>query len=224
MSERLSDPRVSKDGPAANSAGLRTSLPSSSETRSLDIQKHSKSSHLRRIVVQFPVLLILFISVAALLAAGVVYAFILCSPRTPGIVASRSSTAPAADWQQEPDTAEERICARFIELKNAGHPVAFQMLGPAPAVPNGPVSQAEADGLQTDFFLRQDVRIVGVGRDRRSGALVLYTKGNVFAPTLQVKTATGAQTAQRTMSNPDLTVEVRDGRIYGVAAGLHVGP
>ena len=79
----------------------------------------------------------------------------------------------------------------------------------------------EADRLQTDFFLRQDVRIVGAGRDKATGALVLYTKGNVSAPTLHVKTETGVETAQRTMANPDLVVEVRDGRIYGVAAHLH---
>ncbi len=75
--------------------------------------------------------------------------------------------------------------------------------------------------MQTDFFLRQDVHIVGAGRDKATGALVLYTKGNVSAPTLEVKTPTGVETAQRTMANPDLVVEVRDGSIYGVAAHLH---
>ena len=50
---------------------------------------------------------------------------------------------------------------------------------------------------------------------------MLYTKGNVSAPTLDVKTETGMEAAQRTMANPDLVVEVRNGRIYGVAAHLH---
>jgi len=43
-------------------------------------------------------------------------------------------------------------------------------------------------------------------------------------PTLRVKTADGVETVQRTMANPDLSVEVRDGRIYGVTASLHMGP
>ena len=128
--------------------------------------------------------------------------------------------ADATDWSQAPATEEEQVCVRFIRLRNAGDP-ADKLLGPAPVVPTAPVSKAEADRLQTDFFLRQDVRVVGAGHDKATGALVLYTKGNVSAPTLHVKTETGVETAQRTMANPDLVVEVRDGRIYGVAAHLH---
>jgi len=129
--------------------------------------------------------------------------------------------ADAADWSQAPGTAEEQVCVRFLRLKNAGDPAADKLLGPAPTVPTAPVSKAEADRLQTDFFLRQDIHIVGAGRDKATGALVLYTKGNVSAPTLHVKTETGVETAQRSMANSDLVVEVRDGRIYGVAARLH---
>src|SRR5205823_2138386 len=98
------------------------------------------------------------------------------------------------------------------------------LLGPAPSVPAAPISQEEADRLQADFFLREDVRIVGVGRDRRTRALVLFARGNVSAPALPVRTAGGVESAQRTMANPDLSVEVRDGRVYGVAANLHRGP
>jgi hypothetical protein len=150
-------------------------------------------------------------------------------PRVREFLFGRGIAAPdeqptGPDWSLTPSTPDERVCTQFIHLKNADDATAVTLLGPVPAISDGPVSRVEADHLQAEFFLRQDVRIVGVGRDRRTKALVLYTKGNVFAPTLQVKTATGAETAQRTMSNPDLTVEVRDGRIYGVAANLHVGP
>jgi hypothetical protein len=126
-----------------------------------------------------------------------------------------------APWTKAPDTAEERICVQFLQLKNAGDPAADQLLGPAPAVPAAPVSPEGAERLQTDFFLRQDFRVVGTGRDQQTGAPVLYTKGNVSAPTLAVKTGAGVETAQRTMSNPDLLIEVRDGRIVGAGARLH---
>ncbi len=141
------------------------------------------------------------------------------SPDAP--TGAHGPAADATDWSQAPGTAEEQVCVQFLRLKNAGDPAADKLLGPSPLVPTAPVSKAEADRLQTDFFLRQDVRVVGAGRDKPTGALVLYTKGNVSAPTLDVKTAAGVETAQRTMANPDLVVEVRDGRIHGVAARMH---
>ena len=143
----------------------------------------------------------------------------------PAAVSGPSAATPlTGDWSQTPVTDEEHICARFVRLKNADDPAAFELLGPAPAVPDGPVTKAQADRMQTDFFLRQDVHFTGVGRDKRTGALVLYAKGNVSAPTMPVQTANGVESAQRTMSNPDLTVEVRDGRICGVSSDLHLGP
>lgn len=134
------------------------------------------------------------------------------------------ASAPAGDWSQTPVTQEEQVCAEFIRLKNAGNPAALALLGPAPAVPDAAVTRAEADRLQTECFLRQDVHITGVGRNKQTGALVLYARGNVSAPTLRVQAAGGAESVQRTMANPDLTVEVHDGRIRGVSSDLHHGP
>ena len=135
-----------------------------------------------------------------------------------------ATTPSSSDWSQAPITDDERVCADFIRLKNTGSPDALALLGPVPAVPGGPVSEEQADRLETDFFLREDVRIVGAGRDPHTQAFVLYAKGNVSAPALKVQTAGGVENAQRTMANPDLAVEVRDGRIYGVASSLHMGP
>jgi hypothetical protein len=147
-----------------------------------------------------------------------------CNPSrkpAPDSVAGGTSTR---DWSKAPDTAEERLCARFIQLKNSGDPAALELLGPPPGVPDAPITTEEADRLDTDFFLRQDASILGVGRGQRSGTLMLYVKGSVSAPTFSVQTATGVQTHQRVMFNPDLTVEVRDGQIHGVASTVHVGP
>jgi hypothetical protein len=136
-----------------------------------------------------------------------------------------ASTVEALDWSDVKTTAEGRLLAEFVERKNNGDPAAFALLGPAPDFSGPPVPKEEADRLQTDFYLRQNVQFTGVGRDKKTGALVLFGKGGAAAPTMQVITANGLEpSGQRVLINPDLTVEVRDGHIYGVAANLHVGP
>jgi hypothetical protein len=140
------------------------------------------------------------------------------------------------DWQAPEVTTPEvpvegqGLCEQFMALKNAGDPAADELLGRLPVVPNGPVSPAEVERLETDFFLRDKLRIVrvevegrqlGHPRSAPTGRLVLNTKGDVSAPTIAVQ---GAKPRQRTMSNPDLVVEVRDGKIYGVRSELYMGP
>ena len=111
-----------------------------------------------------------------------------------------------------------------MQLKNKGDPAAAALLGPPTAAPNGPVSQEEADRLDTEYFLRQDIHFTGVGRAAKPGQLVLCAKGSVSAPELHVRTASGVESRQRVLFNPDITVEVRDGRIYGVCSSAHMGP
>jgi hypothetical protein len=132
--------------------------------------------------------------------------------------------SPPPDWSQAPATPEERLCAQFMRLKNNGDPGALTLLGPPTALPKGPVSQQEADRLDAEYFLRQDIHFTGVGRATRAGELVLCANGSVSAPERQVRTANGVESHQRVLFNPDVTVEVRDGRIYGVSAGAHLGP
>jgi hypothetical protein len=124
------------------------------------------------------------------------------------------------DWSKAPQTEDERLAAKFIHLKNDGDPAAEELLGRQPAVPSESVSRAEADRLQTDFFLRQPLHIVGTRRGGGAGRLILATKGNVSAPRFQVQEGATASSEQRTMSNPDLTIEVHDGKIFGVRPAL----
>jgi hypothetical protein len=115
-----------------------------------------------------------------------------------------------------------QLCKHFATLKNADDPAAATLLGPEPVVPPGPVDAGEADRLQAEFFLRQPLEVVRV-EPARGRRFVLWTRGNVAAPRLEVRTATGIDRVQRTMTNPDIIVEVRDGRVVGVAATLHEG-
>jgi hypothetical protein len=122
------------------------------------------------------------------------------------------------------------VCEQFMKLKNARDGAAADLLGATPVVPDRELTKDEADRLQTDLFLRQDVRVVEVRRDRRAQKedptkfpyFVLVTQGQVSGPKMTIATSKGPESGQRFMSNPDLIVEVRDGKIYGVEARLHM--
>jgi hypothetical protein len=121
-------------------------------------------------------------------------------------------------------TEEKLLCDRFARLHNAGDPAADALLGRLPAVPDTPVTSEEINRLQADYFLREPLEIRQVEPERGSaGRFVFVTRGNVAAPILPERTPTGVERSQRTMSNPDVVVEVRDGKIYGVRAELHMG-
>jgi hypothetical protein len=125
---------------------------------------------------------------------------------------------------------DERLCGQFMKLKNAADAKADDLLGRVPGVTEEALPEDEVQRLQTDFFLRENIQVLSVTAEgnRRAnvpaGCFVLATRGNVAAPILNQKTANGVERSQRTMANPDLIVQVRDGKIYGVRAELHMGP
>jgi hypothetical protein len=125
-----------------------------------------------------------------------------------------------ADWSKAPQTDDERLCADFIALKNAHKSEANRFLAELEPAPDGAVARAVADRLQTDYFLRQDFEVVGARRGRTKDSLVLITRGKATAPAVQIRDGDRIETEQRTMFNLDLTVEVRQGKIYGVRADL----
>jgi hypothetical protein len=125
------------------------------------------------------------------------------------------------------------VVDRFRRLRNAGDPAAAGLLGPVLAFPDHPVRAEEAERLQADHFLRGDLRVREIRRQEygEAGAsslpsshYLLVTEGNVAAPALTVRTAKGVERSQRTMTNPDLVVEVRAGQVVGVRAQLHREP
>jgi hypothetical protein len=136
-----------------------------------------------------------------------------------------SSALPLAGRDLE--SPEARLCRRFMDLKNAGDPQADGLLGPPPAVPADAVAPAEADRLEAELMLRQPLHIREVGRDAAdpaaAGRFVLVVDGAVTSDRVLVATPTGPESRQRAMWSPDLVVEVRDGKIYGVRPQLHEG-
>jgi hypothetical protein len=134
------------------------------------------------------------------------------------------------NWQSAPSVDEagqraEAVCLQFIERRNADDPRAHELLGVQPVMPQAPISADEAQRLQTDFFLRGDLEYRGVKGERggKSPRFRLSTRGNVTVDTLTIRTPSGTERSQRTMTNPDLIVEVRDGKIHGLRAELHMG-
>jgi hypothetical protein len=118
----------------------------------------------------------------------------------------------------------KRLCEEFARLKKLGDPSAAQLLGRVPTPPATPVSEEDADSLQADYFLADSIEVLSVKTSpKHRNQFILVTKGNVSPPTLAVRTRKGIENSQRMLFNPDVLVEVRDGKIYGVAARLHEG-
>jgi hypothetical protein len=115
------------------------------------------------------------------------------------------------------------LCVRFIEQKNAGDPAPAALLLPRPAWPEEAVAQEEADHLQADLFLREVPLIEGMRPEPGAGdaRFILMTQGNVAAPPLSVRTANNnVERSQRTMTNPEIIVEIRDGKVRALRAQL----
>jgi hypothetical protein len=116
------------------------------------------------------------------------------------------------------------VCEAFMQLKNAKDAAADDLLGPLPPVPSDPVTEEEADRLDTDYVLHSPLYIIAVRPDTAASVgkpsrCVLVVKGTFSCRPLRVR---GSEShSQRHLVNPDLIVEVRDGKLYGVRAQVH---
>jgi hypothetical protein len=117
------------------------------------------------------------------------------------------------------------LCERFAQLKNAGDPQAEELLGPLPPVPADPISDDEADRLDAEFLLHAKLQILGVwpepgpagqGQPPRCR---LALNGSYACRPLLIDGS--PRPSQRVLVNPDLIVEVRDGKVCGVRVQLH---
>lgn len=122
-------------------------------------------------------------------------------------------------------SAEERLLRRFSALKNADDARAAELLGPVPTAPEGRVSREEAQRLDAEFLLRRPFRIHAVRSLKRTDGQTepvrfkLVVKGGLASEPLLV--AGEDRPSQRVLYNPDIIVEVRDGKLHGIRAQLH---
>jgi hypothetical protein len=138
------------------------------------------------------------------------------------------SPSPQTAAALEP-SAEERLCHRFAELKNAGDAKADEFLGPAPVVPDKALPPEEAERLHAEFFLRGQYRIAEVyaetpGASGPEARIVLVLKGSVDSPPIPTAGPKGVDRINRAMAHPDIIVEVRQNKIRAVRAQLHRDP
>jgi hypothetical protein len=212
--------RSAKKGTASSRRDQEASLPPAIASFDLDKLKLAPSrplvALLSRLSPSRPFAPLIWLGIVLLVTAGVVIFVDAWNGR------SRSLAPDVSGKADDGMGGMRQLAGDFQRLKNANDPAVEQLLGSMPAVPEGPISQEEAERFQADCFLRQNLHVRSI-RIAPANRFVVVTKGNVSAPTLSVRTANGVDRIQRTMSNPDLIVEVRDGKIHGVRAELHSG-
>jgi len=134
--------------------------------------------------------------------------------------------------EPEPRAPSQDVAEEFRRLRNAGDPKADDLLGPAPAVPDEAVTQAEADRLNAEFMLRGAYKVDQVLAVDRQAAddpprFVLSLKGDDKQPLLKIlnpENPRGYDTANTSLTNPDVAVEVRDGKLYALGYRWHRDP
>jgi hypothetical protein len=125
--------------------------------------------------------------------------------------------------------AEETLCRRFKDLVNAHDPAAAELLGPAPVVPADAVSPGEAERLVAELLLHKtDIRVAEVHREKPADSatasvrVVLAVQGSLSVDRLVVRDPGGEEhVIGRALNNPDVVVEVADGKIRGVRTQVH---
>jgi hypothetical protein len=169
---------------------------------------------------------------ALLVVIGSLFLFTFLMPTGSALAPAPRRPALPEPWKVR--SAEDRVIDEFVRRHRDGDPKAVDLLGTAPVFGDEMVSEAEAERRETDHFLRSSLEIVDIWRGEPTGQgpqkpvpglYTLVARGGVFAPALQVDYGDGKPSPrQRTMHNPDLIVEVRDGKVRGVRSDVHTGP
>jgi hypothetical protein len=140
-------------------------------------------------------------------------------------------TSDFPGWKPAGD--EDRVIDRFARLVNARDAKAADLLGEEPVFDERPVSEEVADARQTDFYLRsEELKVLAIRRgepDREgrmkeaAGRYTLVTRVQGSTPPLRVRNDKGEveSPSRLFMINPDLLVEVVDGKVRGVRPELH---
>ena len=130
----------------------------------------------------------------------------------------------------EPTTADDRLVVAFLKARNADVKSTLN-LAPAPVFDGKPVSEAEGEAMQASYFLHRARKIVAihVGEPGKGEAWLntpnhytLTTRASGTTPKVAVKVGDRVDTpSELSMLNPDIVVEVRNGKIHALRAELH---
>jgi len=126
-------------------------------------------------------------------------------------------------------STNDPLLVEFAQLKKQRSPRANALLAQLPEVPQQPVTPAEAERLDAQFILHSVFKVKTIDRVDPPARhvwphprFVLALEGGVASEKFTVRTPDGRlEHGQRFLNNPDVVVEVHDGKIYGLYARLH---
>ncbi|MFO0878815.1 MAG: hypothetical protein U0840_15845 [Gemmataceae bacterium] len=145
----------------------------------------------------------------------------------------KSASLPGISTPPPNETANDSLIAEFHRRVNQDDAQARELLTPPPVFDEEPVSEAEADHRQAGFFLHDPaLRIESIqqgayGQDgKRTGQGERYTfvtRIQGSTPPLRIRDASGkvGSPARLLMVNPDIVVEIHDGKIRPIRPDLH---
>jgi hypothetical protein len=126
------------------------------------------------------------------------------------------------------------VIDRYVDLHRNNDPAALELIEPSGLNTDNPVTPDEAERIEAETFLRLPLTIVAVragepaGRGRQKsapGRYTLVTRGGATGPPVHIREGDRiASQGRRVMVNPDIIVEVRNGRILALRPELHEGP
>lgn len=161
-----------------------------------------------------------------------VAAFLACGGAWLMMMGPHGGGGAVPDWA--PGDAPDRALDTFVQKVNERDRSALDLLGPEPVFDDTPVSEQEADARQASFYLRQPgLRVLAIrrgdpGKKRSKGdppraVYTLVTRVQGSTPPLTVRSKNGVveSPSRLFMIDPDLVVEVRDGKVHGVRPELH---
>lgn len=141
---------------------------------------------------------------------------------------SRSRTWPT--WA--PTTEDDNKVDAFIRQRGDNSTGGTALLAPDPRFDeNTPVTQKEADAMHAGFFLHRCAKVIKVRSgepDSESGWLTtpnrytLAVQVTGVTPQLRIKSGEKVDFPSRlSIVDPDIVVEIRDGKIFALRAELH---
>lgn len=145
-------------------------------------------------------------------------------PPSPG---ERSSKTVRISWNASTD--EDRLVEAFQKARNKDGKSTLN-LAPDPVFDDKPVSEAEAEALQSHYILHRVKRVVAIragepGKGTKwlptPHRYTLTTKVGVATPKVAVQVGDRIEAPNLIITNPDIIVEVRNGKIHALRAEIH---
>jgi hypothetical protein len=120
--------------------------------------------------------------------------------------------------------ANDSLVQQFARLKNAGDNTANDLIAPGPDLSQTVIEEEDKPAFDAAFVLHEPSQIVEIIPDDPTALFPRFAfvlKGGFATPKVTIRNKNGLQAgSQRILSNPEVLVEVREGRIHPLKVGL----